>query len=287
MKNALLVLLLIGAYTLSAQVSLNDYKYIIIPKKFDGFKSENQYLTSTYLKHLFSEKGFTAVYDDALPADLNTNRCLGLLVGLKDESSMFTTKTTLVLKDCSSREVFITQQGNSKNKEYKEAYQEAFTEAFISFQGVNYAYTPKNSSTPVTLNFKDDVKNIEEPALAATQTDKQAPSIVQEATPEQQSYKNTAPVVSDIKKAPVSPQSTSASPSPSKEVWYAQAMPYGYQLVDSTPKVQMQLYKSSHPEVFMAKRGDQSGLLLSHHGAWVFEYYDGVTLITEQVNVKF
>ncbi len=54
-----------------SQSQLNEYKYIIVPKKFDGFKNENQYQTSTAIKYYFVQQGFNAVYEDALPQDLN------------------------------------------------------------------------------------------------------------------------------------------------------------------------------------------------------------------------
>ncbi len=100
---------------------MNDYKYIIVPKKFDGFKKENEHQTSTLIKHLFTERGFNTVYDDALPAELNSNRCLGLLVVLDDQSSMFSTKTTLRLRDCNAVEIMATGEGKSRIKEYKAA----------------------------------------------------------------------------------------------------------------------------------------------------------------------
>ncbi|MGB3151109.1 MAG: hypothetical protein WBB27_10635, partial [Maribacter sp.] len=78
MKTILISLFLIFSYLCSGQSNLNEYKYIIVPTKFEGFKYENQHQTSTIVKHIFTEKGFRAVYDNALPQDLNLNRCLGL-----------------------------------------------------------------------------------------------------------------------------------------------------------------------------------------------------------------
>src|SRR5690606_40364685 len=118
MKNLFIALFFLGSFYGSTQEQLNEYKYIIVPKRFDDFKNENQYKTSTLIKYLFEQKGFNAVYDDALPPDLSQNRCLGLLANLKDDSNMFTTKVRIVLKDCNSKEVFITEEGTTKIKEY-------------------------------------------------------------------------------------------------------------------------------------------------------------------------
>ena len=106
-------LVLVKGYS---QQNLNAYKYVIVPKKFDAFKKENQYKTSTLIKFLFTKNGFNAVYDDALPEELENNRCLGVLVSVIDESSMFTTKTALELKDCSSKKVYDFWIGSSKEK---------------------------------------------------------------------------------------------------------------------------------------------------------------------------
>ena len=76
----------------AVNAQLNDYKYIIVPKSFSALKSENQYQTSTVMKYLLTQKGFTVVYNDALPEDLANNRCLGLTADLLDESGLFSTK---------------------------------------------------------------------------------------------------------------------------------------------------------------------------------------------------
>ena len=75
----------------NAVAQFNDYKYIIVPKKFDAFRKENMHSTSTTIKYLLTKRGFNAVYDDALPDDLFQDRCLGLVAILQDDSSLFVT----------------------------------------------------------------------------------------------------------------------------------------------------------------------------------------------------
>ena len=43
---------------MSAQENVNNYKYIIVPKKFDFLKEENQYRVNTFTKFLFEKQGF-------------------------------------------------------------------------------------------------------------------------------------------------------------------------------------------------------------------------------------
>ena len=175
----------------SAFGQFSDYKYIIVPKKFDVFRKQNMHLTSTNIKYLLTQRGFNAVYDDALPEDLFQDRCLGLIVNLEDESSFFSTKTTVVFKDCRSVEIFRTIEGSSKLKEYKPAYRQALERAFVSLDGIDPTYAAKGTeketskSEPLTLNFKNDVKSLDEKPKEVI--------LEQEATPEDQTYKAIKP----------------------------------------------------------------------------------------------
>jgi hypothetical protein len=283
-----------------AQTNLDDYKYIIVPKKFNAFKNMNEHQTSTLVKHLFTGKGFAAVYDDQLPEDLKFNRCLGLMAELQDDSSMFSTKTIINLKDCNDKIVFSTMQGISKEKEYKAAYNEAIRESMRSFNGMNYTYTPKDKKDePVTVNFRNDVKKLDESkANKVLQAEKAAeevnvkrePTIISEETEKTQYYKDNTPVESNIKKIevqkPVSKSLALKKPS-SKDIWYAQETENGYQLVDSSPKVRMNLLKSSADNVFMAKTDTKNGMVYQKDGTWVFEYYENDKLVQEELNIKF
>lgn len=309
MKRLLLTLLLISGYLGMAQTDLNDYKYIIVPKKFDSFKRENQYQTSTLIKHLFAKNAFEPVYEDEMPMELQKDRCLGLLVGLQDDSSMFTTKVTLTLKDCRSQEVFRTIEGKSRLKQYVASYNEAIRGAFVSLENLDYRYNGASTKTgPITVSFRNDVKNLNQG---------QDPMIQQKATLEEQSYKDVSPVESDITKKVESGQEIvqqvatqevqiyeDSRPVPSnlsevdmdsakkasdlqKDIWYAQELPNGYQLVDSTPKIRMKLFESSVQGVYHAKTDDKNGMVYTKNGAWFFEYYEGENLIAEELNVKF
>ncbi len=278
MKNLLIAVVLLGSFYGSAQEQLNEYKYIIIPKKFDEFKNENQYKTSTLIKYLFEQEGFTAVYDDALPPDLSQNRCLGLLADLKDDSNMFTTKIRIVLKDCNSKEVFVTEEGTTKIKEYDAAYTDAIRKAFVSFNTVNYVYKPSNATSIEDLPLASGGGTVVITQTTVETTTRQSDDppmspVQQQATPEVQSYKDMTPVTSDIKKA--------------TSVLYAQEIPNGYQLVDSTPKIQLKIFKSSVPNVYTAVGEGNNGMVYNREGKWFFEYYVGDKLTVEELNIKF
>ena len=320
MKSIILSIFLVVTFANELQAQLNDYKYIIVPKIFDGFKQENQYKTSTLVKYLFTKKGFNTVYDDNLPEDLQANGCLGLFVNIENKSTMFTTKTTLVLKDCSNIVVFSTIQGKSKKKEYVPSYSEAIENAFLSFNTMTYNYKPKAQaeiSDTVTVSFKNDVKKLEE---SSNLYNNQDPLVEQEATEERQSYSDNRPVESDYKKAEETTQniggvvavvgvqsskskdpeassdystkdtlesSSSATMNDDMGVLYAQEISNGYQLVDSTPKIRMKLYKSSSPNIYVAEADTIKGVVYTKNDKWFFEYYKDNQLVTKELNIKF
>ncbi len=276
-------ILILAVFTVSLSMSmsaqLNKYKYIIVPKQFDAYKVPNRHQTSTMVKHLLIQNGFNAVYDDALPGDLANNRCLGLIADLEDNSSLFATKTVLVLKDCQLNEVFRTIEGHSKVKDYKSAYKEVLNECFISFQGMDYVYTPSKEQEkktekeqPITVSFKNDVKQLPEKPEEEV--------VIQETTPENQTYKSVKPEESSYVKG-----STSEKPI-QKGILYAQPTENGYQLVDSTPKVVMKLMKTSVDEIFLVNHDGKNGMLTKQDGKWILEYADGDGK-TKELNIKF
>ena len=292
------VFALVGFSGISQSV-LDEYKYVIVPKRFENFKNANEYQTSTLVKYLFTGKGFNATYDDDLPMDLRMNRCLGLMVQLKDDSNMFTTKTIIVLKDCNGKEVFRTLQGVSKKKEYKEAYSEAIKEAMRSFNGINYAYNGRTESQDsITVSFKNDIKKVDEKTedgQTKVSAEKERtkinpnPAVTQVATETTQYYKDNTPVDSEFKKVggeEAALKNNVEEPTMS-DVWYAQATENGYQLVDSSPKIRMNLLKSSLDSVFMARTDTNNGMVYKKEGVWIFEFYENDKLVQQQLNIKF
>lgn len=281
MKSRLLyTLFFVMVAGFAAHGQLNDYKYIIVPKQFAAFKGENKYQTSTLVKYYFTQNGFTTVYDDALPLDLATNRCLGLVADLVDESSMFATTVMISLKDCNNTEVFRSVAGKNKIKEYDEAYKEAIKAAFISFSGMNYKYQPKKEDevkqdAPVTISFKDDVKTVEEKPKEKV--------VEQKSTLEEQVYKSAEPRPSTITKA----QEKTAPGSLLSDLLYAQPIEGGFQLVDSTPKVVLKLQETSIEGVFLTQYMDNSAMVFQKEGKWFLEYLENGGKQLKELNIKF
>ena len=191
------------------------------------------------------------------------------------------------------------------------AFHEAIRKAFKSFEALQYSYEPKKATNnPVTINFKNDVKKLDETKAAAPKGHQSDPMIEQEATVDQQSFKSRKPVASDYKKADVKKdldtvldhEATTEDQSNKKPettlvkkekqpndsgVLYAQQLPNGYQLVDSTPKIQLRIFRTSLPDYFLAEADTKNGVLYGKNGKWYFEYYMGDDLIVEELDIKF
>jgi hypothetical protein len=161
-KYFLLLLLLVSTFGFSQSgnvlESINDYKYAIVPAKFDFFKEADTFRLNTNTKMFMEKYGFTAYFDtDKLPEEIASQNCNKVFLNIVEGKSMFTTKLTVVLKDCRNNVLFTSATGNSRAKEYKVAYNQALREAFNSFETLHHQYngkatgkiTPKKEETLV------------------------------------------------------------------------------------------------------------------------------------------
>lgn len=150
-----------------AQQNVNNYKYVIVPVRFDFAKKTDQYQTSSLTKFLFNKYGFTTfLSNEKLPDDLAKNRCKALTGRVKDLSGVFKTKVSIELTDCYNKVVFLSKEGKTKSKDYKKGYHEAIRNAFKSIQSLKYKYDSskefikkeKNVSPSEIVEVPKDVK---------------------------------------------------------------------------------------------------------------------------------
>ncbi|MCE2612946.1 hypothetical protein LVD13_08180 [Flavobacteriaceae bacterium D16] len=292
MRTIFLVLgMVIGGLLLgNAQEDLSSYKYIIVPTKFDTFKKENQYQTSTLIKYLLAEKGFNAVYENAFPAELFANRCLGLTSVLMDESNMFTTKAYISFQDCNEMEVYRTETASSKLKNFKESYREAITKSFQSLR--SYTYKPTGEETSITVNFDDDVKTLEPVPAIIEMREEKAPEVsenrqTQRVQEKKQDADETAASVVQEKNTVIQEVTPKTSNTNDSWLWYAQEIPNGFQLVDSSPKVVLRIYQTQKRGVYLAKSEERDGIVYEELGSWYFDYYQDGQLMHQTLNIKF
>lgn len=216
-KIALIIVILACTFKLYSQNELNPYKYIIVPKKFDFLKEENQYRVNSYIKFLFDKEGYEVFYnDDDFPEDLKSNPCLGLTANVLDESSSFTTKLFLVLENCGHDVVFKSIEGRSKMKDYDKTYRDALKKCFISVQELDYSYEPYS-----LVQDNQDTQNQESNQEIATVAVTSSEAIEKEVVQEESAAVQTAPnpeksAISESKSASV-PVAAVAVPLAEKE----------------------------------------------------------------------
>lgn len=165
MKKTVLLFILVS-FTAFSQ-NINDYKYIIVPTKFDFLKEDNKYNLNTYTKLLLEKYGFLVYMNNQdLPIEIANNRCNSLTADLVNDSGFLVTKLKLVLKDCKDKIIYETELGTSREKEYAVAYNLAFRDAAKSFETLNYKYNGENKIASTKLEIQES-KPIESIKIAA------------------------------------------------------------------------------------------------------------------------
>jgi hypothetical protein len=272
-KNIIVGLILLITITASSQQkSINDYKYVIVPAKFDFLKTNDQYQTSSLTKFLLQKKGFVVFKsDENLPDDLVKNRCLALIGDVIDKSSMLTSKTYIIFKDCNDNEVYRSQIGKSKIKDFKKGYHESIRRAYASMSGLSYSYTPKKN----------------EGTINAVVTNNLIPSKSDEGSIVTKEVIPSAVVFTPIVKAP-----TKKVMSSNKEgnntlypVLYAQPKENGFQLVNAKPEVVFIILKTNSKDRFIIK--NKNGNFTKANDIWIAEFYDDGKLQVQKYQVKF
>lgn len=253
-KLAVLILFLSIGFTAIAQKDINNYKYVIVPLKYDFLNEKDQYRLNTLTRHLFKQKGFVTFFDEEqFPEELNKDRCKALFANVENaKGGLFATKVDITLKDCFGKEVFRTETGSSRKKDFKEAYVEAVREAFSSIEVMDYEYQPLEEKTE-----KDD--DVIESAVDIVEV--------------------------EAKESEVKPSTESVDIESKDTTLYAQEKPYGYQVVDATPKVVMQLLNTSAQNVFLVK--DKNAIVYKEDGFWYYSENNGELKEPKTLDIKF
>ena len=267
MKNIILVVFLIMSnFFVFGQVKkVNNYKFIVVPDRFDFLKQKDEYKTSSLTKFLLKKNGFTVVLNsEQYPKDLIDNPCSGLKALVLDKSSVFKVKVVIELRDCSNRLLYTSEEGVSRLKEFKKGFQEAIRKAHASMN--NIAYEPFLLET-IRKDKKEIV--IVDPVLV-----KEGKEI---------KLKSEIPAINNIQKAvlvvPINNIVLASS------VLYAQPVENGFQLINSKPTVVFVILKTKVKGVFILK--DKNGVLYKKEGVWIAEFYENGTFTEKKYQVKF
>ncbi len=151
-----IIALLLFSLTSMGQSSWNDYEYVLIPSKFKFLKQKDEHRLNSTIKIFFANKGFKVFLDDeALPDGFIDNNCNKIYVDLEENNTMFTTKIKLVGKDCKGTVLINSQEGTSREKEYRAAYNQALITALKSIQNIGYSYNGKKDPINDVKNSQD------------------------------------------------------------------------------------------------------------------------------------
>lgn len=146
MKKSITLLAFLLSVISIAQ-DLNQYKYALLPSKFAFQKEKDQYRLNTLSKLYLQKYGFEVYLDtDNQPDDFANINCNKVYVDVISSGGMFTTKLSVVLKDCKGTVLYTSKEGTSREKEYPVAYNQAIRIAFESMQSLNHQYQPSEKS---------------------------------------------------------------------------------------------------------------------------------------------
>jgi hypothetical protein len=227
--------------------SVNDYKAVIVPLKYDFIKTENQYRLSTMTKSNLLKAGFQAFYaNEQLPAGY-TDRCELLYVDVKRDNGFLVTKLYVEFKDCYGKVVYTSEVGKSKEKDYDAAYREALDMAFVSVSALHYKYSGKAVVPAAKIVLATSTVAATSLVAASPSPDLKDPNLLY-AQPTESGYQlidKTPKVVMKLMKT-------------------------------SQPSVFIAI-----------KDNVQGSLILKDDGQWYFESYQNDKLVSEKIVVKF
>ena len=101
------------AFTISGVAqSSGSYEYVIVPEQFEFLRGKDTFSLNTLTKLQLEKYGFTAYFPSETPNDLQ--RCDALYADVEEQSSLISTRITLILRDCNGFEVLRSAEGRSK-----------------------------------------------------------------------------------------------------------------------------------------------------------------------------
>lgn len=125
-RFCILYIIFIFSHQLIAQKNLSDYHFVVVPNKFKFSSEDNQYHLNDMAKFYLKKKGFVVINANEVSGN---DRCEGLYASVDHNKSLFGTRLQFVLNDCNKKEIFRSEEGRSKFKEFEKAFQDALRKA--------------------------------------------------------------------------------------------------------------------------------------------------------------
>ena len=273
MKKIVFVLIVLSSIiSVKAQMSLNDYKYVIVEGQFHFQSEPNQYQLNELTRFLFKKHGFNPVLDsETLPEDLKSNYCLALKSEITGKG-MLRTKVNIVLRNCDNIILF-QAEGITKEKDYSKSYNMGIRNAFEKFSEIEYNYQPNEAILSRGSASKEEVDalktEIENLKAQSAKTEVSPSSEAAEVNPAQATAIAAATEVKAIDK-----------------VWIAKPIENGFELKsEGTDKTTYILQKTGMQDVYRIKGMD--GIVYKKDGNWVREYQKDNETVLDVLNIKF
>lgn len=266
MKKIIALLLITLSFCTTAQEKLNNYKYVLIPAKYDFQKTENENNVNLLLKYKFQQMGFETYLDtDKLPHEIKTNSCTYLKPLVITKNTVFKTILHIQVINCDNDVLFETREGSSRTKSDKISYNEAIRMALSSFGDYRLKYE-KNDKLSHQIQPKTIIELQAE--INALKAEK---NLVNE---ELKKVKIETPVVNEV------------VPVDEKSYLLARSTKFGYILVNSvSEKEEFEIYTTNLAGVFLLK--NKSGFIYKKEGVWVYEYIKNNQIVLTYLDVKF
>jgi hypothetical protein len=247
-----------------AQNSMNDYKYIVVPARFDMFNQDDKYRLNTLLRYLFKNEGYEVYTDkEAFPEDLVNDKCLGLYTEIeKLKGGIFKTKMQILLKDCYGKVVITSEIGESRQKAYNDAYKEAIENAFTSFKNIDHSYNPTNvnkqkEGTPVIAKI-----------------------------PEPETEQVNESIEKPVEVSTIEEDSSAKDEESMNKVLTAKPIVMGFEILNAKGDIVMVLLSTSSRDVFIVK--DKSAVVFKNsQGNYRYSENDGSSLKEMELNIQF
>lgn len=264
MKKIILLLILNFSFLSIAQ---EKYKYAIVPVKFSFLKKENQHNLNTISKKMMESYGLETYFENQLPNNFNT--CEAILIDLEENNSMFATKLFIIFKDCKNQVIFKSDEGTSREKDFKTAYNEALRNASKSIE--KFDFINKNNLKNSFVVVKEKL----EPKSENTENVKFVPV-----------KKTEIKVTDDYKTSTTNIIGNKKSNSETKETMKLQNTSNGYFLLNQNNENELQLFKTSNPSIFIAKSKDYQGVANISFKTCTVEYYQNEQLIQKTYTIE-
>jgi len=245
MKKYLMLLLLVTASGFSQSIS--DYRYAIIPAKFNAQKKSGQFGLNELTRQFLQKNGYTAYLDsEILPAEVTNENCNKFYIDVYENNSMLKTRLKVVIKDCTNKILFTSEEGESIDKDNRVAYNQALRAAFQSFDKPEYRYNPSSASVPKK----------EEP--------------------------QTVKAVDKPLEKPAAQISISRNDFFAKPI----AEGYQLLTNDTAiPQYVLTIFKTSAKNVYLATLNNRNGVVVNKSGQWLFECYENGKLVSENLQI--